>query len=56
MGAGKQKNVLVPFLIVGWEKSCTGDKDRVMNILQIFQHVQFLTAVLGSQCKLLIKD
>lgn len=49
MGAGKQKenrkqqkNVLVPFLIIGWEKSCRGDKDKAENILQIFQYVKFL--------------
>lgn len=48
MGAGKQKNVLVLFLIIVWEKSCSGDKDKVVNILQIFQYVKFLTVILGS--------
>lgn len=48
MGAGKQKNVLVLVLIIVWEKSCRGDKDKVVNILQIFQYVKFLTVILGS--------
>lgn len=55
MGTGKQKNIFVP-LIIAWEKYCRGDKDKVVNMLQIFQYVKFLTVILRSQCKFLIKE
>lgn len=36
MGTRKQKNVLVPFLVIGWEKFGRGDKDKAVNVLQNF--------------------
>lgn len=33
------KNVLVPF-VIGWEKSCRGEKDKIVHILQIFQYLK----------------
>lgn len=51
MGTGNQKNVLVPFLVIGWEKFGRGDKDKDVNVLQTFWCIKFLIVILGSQCK-----